>query len=286
MTTAYHNLPPDHVDPSRHMYEPALGRSPGLGRMTGRRILVVGAGQRTILDDDPPIGNGRAISRVLGREGAQVVCLDVSAQAAERVAREIEEEGGMAYPMVGDVTDVSSIAGLVGESAQMMGGLDGLVLSVGIVSAGIDDMTQEDWDKVFAVNVRSHMWFARAALPVMDLGSSMVLISSRAGMRPGSGMPAYDVSKGAQYQLTRTIALAGEPRAIRCNCVVVGPVDTPIGRDEGRKKPNRAKSVAFGRQGTGWEVAYAVLFLMSHESSYVNAQKLVIDGGQYYGIAR
>jgi NAD(P)-dependent dehydrogenase (short-subunit alcohol dehydrogenase family) len=147
-------------------------------------------------------------------------------------------------------------------------------------------MTEEDWDKVFNINVRSHMWFAKAALEVMEPGSTIVMISSRAGMRPGSRNPAYDVSKAAQYQLARTVALEGEPQAIRCNCVVIGLVDTPMGRDEARKRPGRAASVPFGRQGTSWEIAYTVLFLMSRESSYINAQCLVVDGGGYYGIQR
>jgi NAD(P)-dependent dehydrogenase (short-subunit alcohol dehydrogenase family) len=105
----YHNVPPGEVDPSRHMYEPALGRAPGLGRMSGRRVLVVGAGQREVPDQDPPVGNGRAISRVLGREGAKVVCLDASQAAADRVKREIESEGGTAFSLVADVLDVSRI---------------------------------------------------------------------------------------------------------------------------------------------------------------------------------
>jgi NAD(P)-dependent dehydrogenase (short-subunit alcohol dehydrogenase family) len=282
----YHNVPPDHVDPSRSMYEPALGKAAGLGRMAGRRILVVGAGQRQVPDQDPPIGNGRAISRVLGREGAKVVCLDASKEAAERVQREIESEGGTAFPLVADVLDLSAVDSVVKQSAQLMGGLDGLVLAVGITSQSFTEMTLEDWDRVFAINVRSHMWFAKAALEIMEPGSSIVLLSSRAGLRPGSRNPAYDVSKGAQYQLTRTIALEGEQKAIRCNCVVIGLIDTPMGRDEARKRPSRAASVPFGRQGTGWEIAYATLFMMSRESSYVNAQCLVVDGGGLYGIAR
>jgi len=286
MTTAYKNLPPDDIDPSKQMYDTALGRSPGLGRMRGRRVLVVGAGQREVADEHPPIGNGRAISRLLGREGAQLVCLDSSKAAAERVTREIEAEGGKAFSMVADVSNVSAITPIVERSAELLGGLDGLVLNVGIASATLTDITSDNWDQVFAVNVRSHMWFAKAALEIMEPGSSIILISSRAGMRPGSRMPAYEASKAAQYQLARTIALEGEPRAIRCNCVVVGPIDTPMGRDEARKRPNRASSVAFGRQGTAWEIAYPVMFLLSREASYINAQCLVVDGGQFYGVAR
>jgi len=286
MDANYKNLPPAHPDPSRHVFEPALGQSPGLGRMAGRRVLVVGAGQRDAKEDKPPVGNGRAISRLLGREGATVACLDLSEKAADSVAREIEADGGKAFPLVCDVSDVSKIDAVVEQAAARLGGIDGLVLNVGISGGPLANLTVEEWDRTFAVNVRSQMWFAKGALRLMEPGSSIVLISSRAGMKSGLRMPAYEVSKAAQYQLARTIALEGEPRGIRCNCVVVGPVDTPMGRDEARKRPNRGSSVAFGRQGTAWEVAYPVLFFLSRESSYVNAQCLVIDGGQFYGVAR
>lgn len=283
---SYHNLPPTQIDPSRQMFKPALGIAPGLGRMKGRRVLVVGAGQRTVVDKEPPIGNGRAISRLLAREGAAVACLDHSREAAETVCREIKEEGGTAFPIIADVTDVAQIKPALEQSAKLMGGLDGLVLSVGVTSVPPEQLTVEHWDWVFAVNLRSHMWFAMNGLEILEAGSSIVFISSRAGFRPGSRHPAYEMSKAGQYQLARNIALEGEPKGIRSNCVVVGPIDTPMGRDEARKRPNRASAVAFGRQGTGWEIAYTTLFLMSHESSYVNAQSLVVDGGQFYGVAR
>jgi NAD(P)-dependent dehydrogenase (short-subunit alcohol dehydrogenase family) len=286
MSSVYRNIPPQDVDPSKYMFEPGLGKAPGLGRMAGRRVLVVGAGQRESSDETPPIGNGRAIARLLGREGASVVCLDVNREAAELTERDIKAEGGIAYSLVADVSDVHAIEQAVSGSVELMGGLDGLVLNVGIASEPLARVTAEEWDKVFAINVRSHLWFAKTALEIMEPGSSMVMISSRAGMRPGARMPAYEASKAAQYQLARTIALEGEPKAIRCNCVVVGPIDTPMGRDEQRKRPNRASSVAFGRQGTGWEIAYPTLFMLSRESSYVNAQSLVVDGGQFFGVAR
>lgn len=282
----YHNLPPTQTDPSRQMFPHALGLAPGLGRMTGRRILVVGGGQRKITDAEPPIGNGRGICRVLGREGAKVAVLDHSFEAAQFVCDEIKGDNGFAVPIVADATDVARIKPSIEEAAKALGGLDGLVLNVGITSVGLDKLTVEHWDDLFAINVRSHMWYAKAGLECLEPGSSILVISSLAGMRPGGHQPAYEISKAAQYQLARTVAFEGEPKGIRCNCLALGLIDSAMGRDEGKKRPDRARLVPFARQGTGWEVGYAALFFLSHESSYVNAQTLCVDGGQVFGVVR
>lgn len=121
----------------------------------------------------------------------------------------------------------------------------------------------------------------------MDEGGAIVLISSLAALRNSSGNPSYETAKAAQASLARSVAMAGEPRGIRCNAVLPGLMDTPMGRDATRRRPARVGApLPFGRQGTGWEVAYASLFLMSGESSYVNAHALVVDGGLVAGVAR
>lgn len=281
------NLAPNEVDPGRQMYPSTLGQEPGRGRLAGRRILVVGAGQRTIQDEHPPVGNGRAVSVLFAREGAQIACVDVSRAAVEDTVAQVEREGGKALAEVADVIEADTIAPLVRRCAEQMGGLDGLVLNVGISSAlPLDKQTAADWDREYAVNVRSHMLFSQAAMEVMDPGSSIVLISSLASQRSTGRNPAYESSKAAQVSLARSIAMAGEPKGIRCNSVLPGLMDTPMGRDASRRRPARAALVPFGRQGTGWEVAYACLFLISTESSYVNAHAMLVDGGLGYGIAR
>ncbi|HMO48477.1 MAG TPA: SDR family oxidoreductase [Rubrivivax sp.] len=281
------NLAPTEVDPSRQMFPETLGQVPGRGRLQGRRVLVVGAGQRTIPEEDPPTGNGRAISVLFAREGASVVCLDISAEAAQGTADQIRREGGTAFVEVADVLDVPKIKGIVERAAQQLGGLDGLVLNVGI-SHGLPlpGITQETWDRELGINLRSHVFFAQAALEAMAPGGSIVLMSSLAALRNNSRNPAYESSKAAQVALAGSIAVAGEARGIRCNAVLPGLMDTPMGRDATRRRPGRALGVPFARQGTGWEAAYATLFLVSNESSYVNGHALLVDGGLSIGVMR
>ncbi len=281
------NLAPTETDAARQVHPEALGQAPGRGRLQGRRVLVVGAGQRTIPEEQPPIGNGRAISVLFAREGASLVCLDLSAEAAQGTVDQIRREGGQAFAEVADVSDVSRIPDIVGRSVRHLGGLDGLVLNVGI-SHGLPlaKVTPETWDKEFGVNLRSHMFFAQAALEVMAPGGSIVLMSSLASQRNSSRNPAYESSKAAQVALARSIAVAGEGKGIRCNSVLPGLMDTPMGRDATRRRPDRAFGVPFGRQGTGWEAAYVTLFLISNESSYVNGHALLADGGLSIGVVR
>lgn len=281
------NLPPKELDPSRQLYPETFGNAPGRGRLKGRRIIVIGAGQRKTVDDDPPIGNGRAISVLCAREGAAVACVDKSREAAEATCAQIASEGGRGIADVADVADATAIDGLIERCVAELRGFDGLVCSVGI-SHGLpfDKLTAETWDREYAVNVRAHMLLAQKALALMAPGGSIVIMSSIASQRANSRNPAYESSKNAQLALARAIARAGEPRGIRCNAVAPGLIDTPMGRDATRRRPNRAAAVPFGRQGTGWEVAYATLFLLSNESSYVNGHCLNVDGGLLSGIAR
>ena len=278
---------PQAIDPSASLHAESLGLAKNHGRLAGRRIIVVGAGQRTTVDEAPPIGNGRAMSVLFAREGASVACLDVNKAAADDTVAQITGEGGKAFTDVVDVSDVAAIAPAVERCAQQLGGLDGLALNVGISSAlSLPKMTAEAWDRDYAVNVRSHMLFAQQALEVMAPGGAIILISSMASQRAGGRNPAYESSKAAQIALGRAIARAGEDKGIRCNVIAPGFMDTPMGRDASRRRSDRAVTVPFGRQGTGWEVAYAALFLISNESSYVNAHTLFLDAGHMGGIVR
>jgi NAD(P)-dependent dehydrogenase (short-subunit alcohol dehydrogenase family) len=278
---------PTRLDPSASLHAETLGQARSNTRLAGRRIIVVGAGQRKIIDEDPPIGNGRAMSVLFAREGAHVACIDVNKDAADNTVAQITSEDGKAFADIVDVSDVSAIAPALERCAKQLGGLDGLALNVGISSGlSLPKMSAEAWDKDYAVNVRSHMLFAQKALELMSPGGAIILMSSMASQRAGGRNPAYESSKAAQIALGRAIARAGEDKGIRANVIAPGFMDTPMGRDASRRRSDRAVTVPFGRQGTGWEVGYAALFLISNESSYINAHTLFIDGGHMAGIVR
>jgi NAD(P)-dependent dehydrogenase (short-subunit alcohol dehydrogenase family) len=258
------------------------GEAAGRGRLAGRRVLVVGGGQRTFDAASDPIGNGRAMCRLFAREGAHVAVADKVRASAEQTVAAIAGEGGRAFAVEADVTKPEDVARMVDEAGRGLGGLDGLVLNVGIgVGAlGLAGTNAEAWDLTFAVNVRGAMLACQAALPVLAEGSPIVFISSIAGLTSGSQLPAYDASKAALEGLMRHVAREGAPRGIRANVVCPGLVDTPLGRLATAGRPSRARSaIPFGRQATGWEIAYAALFFVSDESVYVTAQVLAVDAG-------
>ncbi len=259
------------------------GRAPGRGRLTGRRILVVGGGQQVVDAATDPVGNGRAMSILFAREGASLAIADRNREAAEATAALIRAEGGTA-PLVieADIAREADVARMVEAAASGLGGLDGLILNVGIGVGGLGlaGVKADDWDKVLAVNLRGPMLCCREALARLENGSSIVFISSIAGLVAGSRLPAYDASKAALGGLMRHVALEGARRGVRANIVAPGLVDTPLGRRATQGRPSRGRTpTPFGRQATAWEVAYAALFLTSDESVYITAQTLAVDSG-------
>jgi NAD(P)-dependent dehydrogenase (short-subunit alcohol dehydrogenase family) len=267
---------------SVHLPAESRGEAPGRGRLAGRRVLVVGGGQMDIGEADTPIGNGRAMSLLFAREGAHVAVADRDLASAQASVALATHEGGRAFAISADASKEDDVTRMVDEAERALGAIDGLVLNVGIGAGGpwLSGTTPEMWDRVFAVNIRSHMLAVRAALPKMPEGSSIVFVSSVAGIKPGSRLPAYDASKAAIAGLCRHVALEGERRAIRANVIAPGLMDTSIGRLASRGRPGREKTpVPLGRQGTGWETAYAALFLLSEESAYITGQVIAIDGG-------
>jgi NAD(P)-dependent dehydrogenase (short-subunit alcohol dehydrogenase family) len=259
--------------------EEARGEAPGRSRLAGRRILIVGAGQDDHGIEDPPIGNGRAMSVLFGREGASVAVADIDEASVERTAELVRAEGGVVEVVVADAADEKAAAGMFEAAVEGLGGLDGLVMNLGIgAGLGLRGTSTEDWDRVMAVNVRSHFLGCKLALESMGEGGSIVLVGSVAS-REVMPLPAYAASKAALESLCRQAAAEGAP-AIRANLLIPGLIDTSLGRLASQVSPLRDQvKIPAGRQGTAWEIAYGALFLLSGESSYVTGQSLIVDGG-------
>jgi len=259
----------------------SLGTAPGRGRLTGRRVVVIGAGTRASEDDDAPIGNGRAIAVLCAREGAAVACVDIDRDAAQLTADLCRQEGADAVTIAADVREAKACEQLVHEAREGLAGLDGVVANVGFgAGQGLAGTTPELWDDIFALNVRSHFLVARAAVPVLEDGGSLVFIGSAASLRAGTRFPAYDASKSALFGLCRHVALEGAPRGIRANHVIPGPVDTPLGRWGSENVKSRSQiQFPLGRQATAWDIAYATVFMLSAEASYITGEALVVAGG-------
>jgi NAD(P)-dependent dehydrogenase (short-subunit alcohol dehydrogenase family) len=261
----------------------ARGEAPGRGRLLGRRILVVGAGQEDHGLEDPPIGNGRAISILSGREGASVAVMDLNLESAQQTAELVRAEGAEALAIEGDASSEEAMGEAFERTSVELGGIDGLVMNAGIgAGLGIRGTSTEDWDRVMAVNARSQFLGCRLALEAMGEGGTVVLVGSIAS-REVMPFPVYAASKAALEALCRQAAVEGAP-AIRTNLLMPGLIDTSLGRLASQLSPLRDKVfIPARRQGTAWEVAYGAVFLLSGESSYVSGQSLIVDGGLTVG---
>jgi NAD(P)-dependent dehydrogenase (short-subunit alcohol dehydrogenase family) len=253
------------------------------GRLAGKVAIVTGAAPRS-----PGVGNGSAVAMLFAREGANVVLVNRSGPRAQELQRTIEQEGGECAVCVADVTRANDVARMVDTAVQHYGRLDVLHNNVGHAGvARIVDMTEEEWDTIMQDNLKSMMLCCKYSVPHMRRsgGGSIINISSVAGSMgfrdPKQGFVAYSTAKAGVSGLTRSLAAELAADGIRVNCIVVGMVDTPIVAnlgEEGREK--RRLAVPLQTTGTGWDVAWAAVYLASDESRWVTGVELPIDAGQ------
>jgi NAD(P)-dependent dehydrogenase (short-subunit alcohol dehydrogenase family) len=260
---------------------------PGFGRLKGKVAIITGSDS----------GMGRATARLFGREGAKVVCVDIWESGKPRIDKLIQDEGGEAVFVQGDVSKREDWQRAVEAAKSEFGGLHILHSHAGAGARGkIHEVSDDEWERVVRLNLNGIRYGAQAVIPhfLEQEEGNIVITASSHGIRGVPGNAAYCATKAALVNLTREMALDYGP-AIRVNCICPGPIDTPGLRgwppEPGRGEPGseryrsedarRASQVrALKRQGRPEEVAYAVLFLASYESSFITGQALVIDGGQ------
>jgi NAD(P)-dependent dehydrogenase (short-subunit alcohol dehydrogenase family) len=248
-------------------------------RLVGRKVIITGGAS----------GIGRATATLFSREGAKVAVLDRDAAQAEAVARSI---GGAAFTV--DVSDAAEVARAVAAAAGALGGLDGMVNAAGVfINRGLMETGPEIWHQTMAVNLTGTFLCAQAAVPFLRQASdsaghsTIVNIGSGVGLLPtGAGSTAYVASKGGVIALTRALAAELAP-SVRVNVVCPGAVETPMTegtlRDAaGSVVPAIVDRYALGRPAAPEEIAAGILFLTSHESSFVTGITLAVDGGRTF----
>jgi NAD(P)-dependent dehydrogenase (short-subunit alcohol dehydrogenase family) len=234
-------------------------------------------------------GIGRATSLAFAAEGARVAVVDVQPGAAETVAAEIRAAGGTAIALTADVSSESDIERVVADTVAEFGGVDIVFNNAGIIRRTTAvETTADEWDRVFGVNVKGIFLMCKHVVPVMAAngGGSIVNTGSGWGLKGGAQAISYCASKGAVVNMTRALAIDHGPQGIRVNSVNPGDVNTGMLRDEARQLGQETGSFLaeaadrpLQRMGEPREIAAAVVWLASDESSYVTGSALVVDGG-------
>ena len=246
-------------------------------RLDGKVALISGGAR----------GMGATEARLFSQEGAKVVFGDVLDEEGKKVEAEIRESGGEATYIHLDVTREADWQAAVATAVSRYGKLDVLVNNAGIsIRKGIEDTTEEEWDRIMAINTKGVFLGTKHALPSMKQagGGSIVNISSTAGLVGGPyNGAAYTATKGAVRLFTKATAIQHAKDKIRCNSVHPGPIYTPMLQEGMTADPTRREKylqgTPLGRIGTTEDIAYGVLYLASDESSFVTGSELVIDGG-------
>jgi 3-oxoacyl-[acyl-carrier protein] reductase len=248
-------------------------------RLKGKVAIVTGAGQ----------GIGEAIARRLAEEGAAVVVNDVNAANGHKVAREIGEKGGRAAFCEGDVTKLAANEAMVGAATKSFGRMDVFVANAGVThwNKPMLDVSEDEFDRMFAVNVKGVYQAARACVPVWEAQKSgnMIVIASTAGIRPRPGLVWYNATKGAVIIAVKAMAAEFGPRGIRFNSICPVATETPLlahfmGGDNADNRARFNATVPLGRLGQPLDHANAAVFLASDESAFITGVDLPVDGGR------
>jgi NAD(P)-dependent dehydrogenase (short-subunit alcohol dehydrogenase family) len=257
-------------------------------RLKGKVAIVTGAGS----SPGEGIGNGKATAVVYAREGASVMLVDLRPEAAEETKSMIDQEGGRSFVFQANVTQFQDCQAMVDKCLKTYGQVDILHNNVGVgqkTYGGILVVDEEGWDWLINTNLKSMFLTCKAVLPQMlKQGRGTILnISSVAAVRYSPAYFIYSVSKAGVNALTRSLAVEYADKGVRVNAIMPGLMATPMverqkvlhGGDLERLKKERAARVPMKRQGEGWDIAYASLFLVSDEAKYITGQVLAVDGG-------
>lgn len=246
-------------------------------QFAGRVGLVTGAAS----------GLGRSVATALAASGARLVLMDRDARGLDDIAQHCPG----AVAVAGDVSQGADMA-RAAEALDTLGPVSLLVTAAGILGPTLPlaDVSEEAWDRLFAVNVKGTWLALKHVLPRMIAagGGAIVTLASGAGLAGNATFPAYSASKGAVVLMTRSIAASHTAQGIRANCVCPGPIDTPMLRETfAAAGDGAAEREAFfrarnpmGRFGRPDEVSAAVIFLLGDAASYVNGVALPVDGGR------
>jgi NAD(P)-dependent dehydrogenase (short-subunit alcohol dehydrogenase family) len=248
---------------------------------------------KTVLITGGASGIGRATAVLFAHEGAAVAITDLNENAGKDVVREMVAAGGRAIFEPGDVTRAADCRRVVERTVHEFGGIDILFNNAGIIRrASVTELSEEDWDRVMAVNVKSIFLMSREVIPIMAKagGGSIINMASGWGLAGGPRAAVYCASKGAVVLLTKAMAVDHGPQHIRVNCICPGDTDTAMLRHEAQQlgEPNdrflaEAARRPLGRVGKPEEIAQAALYLASDAASFVTGAALVVDGGGLAG---
>ena len=249
-----------------------------MGRLDGKVALITGGAS----------GMGKVASSLFAREGAKVVLSDVSDEAGEATAREIQAAGGGAAYVHADVSKEDDAKAMVDAAVERFGGLHVLYNNAGIMlgdDGSVDTTSEEIWDRTLAINVKGVAFGCKYGVPAMIAagGGSIINVASFvAWMGAATSQTAYTSSKGAVLAMTREIAVEYARRGVRCNALCPGPIETPLLMQllsDEAKKQRRFVHIPMGRLGQAEELAKAALFLASDDSSFMTGASLIVDGG-------